>query len=140
MITKLLALLPITTNKSKLIGLSEVKALSTSIEDLDQYVSFLRTVQIFYNENRERLDFSKYALLHTVFGKLDEELDENNLKLGNIWGLWTFSVQYWKTKKDEPKGNLGFPSLERYNGYDVILEQARENVIAIGEEVQSIEE
>lgn len=128
-------------NTKKLIGLSEVKALSPSIENLDEYVIFLKAVQKFYNENQDRLDFSKYGLLHREFGEIVTlRLNENTVKLGNIWGLWTFPVSYWKTKKDEPKGNLGFIGLEKLNGYDIVIAQATENIVSILDVIQSIEE
>ncbi|MBC7471734.1 MAG: hypothetical protein H7196_00505 [candidate division SR1 bacterium] len=141
MLNKIFALFQNTGNKNKLIGLSEIKALSPSIENLDEYVVFLQTTQKFYNENQNQLDFFKYPSLNHEFGEIVTiMLDQSTLKLGNIWGLWTFSVSYWKTQKDEPKGNLGIAGLEKYNGYNIVLEQARERVMSIYDEIQSIDE
>jgi hypothetical protein len=101
----------------------------------------MKKTQDFYNTNQDNLDYSKYALLHQTFGEIVTlKLDENTLKLGNIWGLWTFPVSYWKSKKDQPKGELGFTMWDHCNAYDVVLIQAKETVIEIYEVIQSIKD
>jgi len=55
-----------------------------------------------------------------------QEVTENNVYLGNIYGLWTKEVSFWKTQKDTPKGGWGFSGMEHLSVYDVVSNQARE--------------
>lgn len=56
--------------------------------------------------------------------KQGEYVTEGNVFLGNIYGLFTLSIPKWRSGKDEPKGNWGFPGMEKLNAYDVVCRQA----------------
>jgi len=56
--------------------------------------------------------------------KRGENVSEGRVYLGNIYGLFTKTVSYWLTQKDEPKGGWGYPGMEKLNAYDVVCSQA----------------
>lgn len=58
--------------------------------------------------------------------KKGEVVTEDKVYLGNISGLFTKSVDYWKGQKGEAKGGWGFSGMENLNAYDVVNNQARE--------------
>lgn len=65
---------------------------------------------------------------------------EDDVYLGNVYGLWTKTVAFWKTCKDNPKGGWGFGRMEDLNSYDVISNQAGDFMAShIGPMVEIIE-
>ncbi len=57
--------------------------------------------------------------------KRGETVTDSKVFLGNIHGLFTHPVNYWRLGKDEMKGGWGHPGMEHLNAYDVVSEQAR---------------
>jgi hypothetical protein len=55
-----------------------------------------------------------------------ETVTADKVFLGNIYGLFTHPVSFWKQRKDEKKGGWGYPGMENLNAYDVVSRQARE--------------
>lgn len=53
-----------------------------------------------------------------------EQVTGDKVFLGNIFGLFTKTSDYWKTTKDSPKGGWGYPGMENLNPYDVVSRQA----------------
>lgn len=53
-----------------------------------------------------------------------ETVTAHNVYLGNIYGLWTKTVAFWQSHKDQPKGGWGFSGMEHLNAYDVVSGQA----------------
>lgn len=84
----------------------------------DDVLEKLKTLQLHF----ERAGRSKYGWNRTKPG---ETVTEDNVYLGNIFGLWTKTVRFWKERKNEPKGGWGFSGMEHLNPYDVVSEQAR---------------
>lgn len=59
--------------------------------------------------------------------KRGEMVTPDKVFLGNIYGLFTQPVSFWRQRKDEPKGGWGFsPRMEHLNAYDVVSQQARQ--------------
>lgn len=67
----------------------------------------------------------EYGWNRTTAGEI---VTEDKVFLGNIFGLFTHPVSYWKQGKDEKKGGWGFTNMEHLNAYDVVSSQA-ENFI-----------
>lgn len=63
--------------------------------------------------------------------KRGQTVTEDSVYLGNIFGLWTKTVRFWKSKKDGTRGLWkdgiwdGHPAVEGKNPYDVVSDQAR---------------
>ncbi len=62
--------------------------------------------------------------------KKGEMVTPDNVYLGNVYGLYTKTVSFWKNGKNDSKGGWGFSSIfgrkpETMNGYDTVSEQAR---------------
>ena len=61
--------------------------------------------------------------------KPGETVTEDNVYLGDIYGLFTKTVRFWKTCKDEPKdewdGTVWAKHLKGKNSYDVVSRQAQ---------------
>lgn len=55
----------------------------------------------------------------------EQDVTEDNVYLGNIYGLFTKTVNFWKKGKYEKKGGWGFSGMEHLNAYDVVSGQAR---------------
>jgi hypothetical protein len=53
-----------------------------------------------------------------------ETVTAEKVYLGNIWGLFTHPVSFWKQGKDEKKGGWGFSNMEHLSPYDVVSNQA----------------
>ncbi|MEO5635146.1 MAG: hypothetical protein ABIS26_00320 [Candidatus Paceibacterota bacterium] len=72
---------------------------------------------------------AQYGWNRTEKGQL---VTEDDVYLGNIWGIWTFNVSYWREvgKRNDPKGTHGYAEKGNYfstrNTYDIICDQARE--------------
>ncbi len=58
--------------------------------------------------------------------KKGEIVTGDKVYLGNISGLFTKTVDYWKGQKNEAKGGWGYGGMENLNAYDVVNNQARE--------------
>ncbi len=58
--------------------------------------------------------------------KRGEVVTADKIFLGNIYGLFTHPVLFWKQKKDEKKGGWGFSGMENLNAHDVVSQQARQ--------------
>lgn len=58
--------------------------------------------------------------------KRGETVTADKVFLGNIYGLFTHPVSFWKQRKDEKKGGWGFSGMEYLNPYDVVSQQARQ--------------
>jgi len=79
----------------------------------------LRTLQMhFANAGR-----CEYGWNRTKRG---ETVAADRIFLGNIYGLFTHPVPFWKQRKDEKKGGWGFSGMEHLNAYDVVSQQARQ--------------
>lgn len=78
--------------------------------------------QHFINAGRDR-----YGWNRTNPG---EKVTEDRVFLGNICGLFTHSVSYWKEKKDEKKGGWGFSGMDTLNSYDVVCKQAHQFMLS----------
>ncbi len=57
--------------------------------------------------------------------KRGETVTADRVFLGDIYGLWTRPVPFWKQVKDEAKGGWGHSGMEHLNAYDVVALQAR---------------
>lgn len=87
-------------------------------QQYNQIIENLSTLEAhFYNAGREQFGWNR-----TMSG---EKVTEEKVYLGNIFGLFTHPVSFWKRKKDEKKGGWGFPNMEHLNAYDVVSRQAR---------------
>lgn len=54
-----------------------------------------------------------------------EMVTDERVFLGNIYGLFTKTVAFWKTTKNDEKGEFGgFSGMEHLNCYDVVSRQA----------------
>lgn len=51
-------------------------------------------------------------------------VSEEDVFLGDVYGLFTHPVAFWKKHKDEKKGGWGFSGMEHLNAYDVVEKQA----------------
>lgn len=60
-----------------------------------------------------------------------ETVTPDKVFLGNVFGLWTKTVAYWVTTKDEPKDGWkngswsGHPAVVNKNAHDVVSDKAR---------------
>jgi len=88
-----------------------------------------------YNDVLEKLEILQRHLVsagRAQYGwnrtKPGQTVTEENVFLGNIYGLFTHPVRFWKRTKDEKKGNWGYPNMESLNSYDVVSIQARDFV------------
>lgn len=96
------------------------------IQGLEQagprYAKFLESVKTlqahFDNAGRNQFGWNR-----TEEG---EKVTADKVFLGNIWGLWTKPVSFWKDLKDEPKGGWGHSGevWKTLNAYDVVCQQA----------------
>lgn len=85
----------------------------------DEVLEKLRTLQKhFANAGR-----CEYGWNRTKRG---ETVTADKVFLGNIYGLFTHPVLFWKQRKDEKKGGWGFSGMEHLNAYDVVSQQARQ--------------
>ena len=101
-------------------GISDLTATFEKINygQYNEVIKKLRTLQAhFINAGRE-----PYGWNRTKHG---ETVTEDNVYLGNIYGLWTKTVRFWKQRKDEKKGGWGYSGMDHLNAYDVVSEQAR---------------
>lgn len=57
--------------------------------------------------------------------KPGQTVTDDNIYLGDIFGLRTKTVRFWKQRKDEKKGGWGFSNMGHLNAYDVVSLQAR---------------
>jgi len=53
-----------------------------------------------------------------------EVVTAEKIFLGDIFGLFTKTVDFWQALKDEEKGGWGYPNMEHLNSYDVVSNQA----------------
>lgn len=64
----------------------------------------------------------------TKFGwnrtEIGEVVTPENIFLGDVFGLFTHPVSFWKKRKCEEKGGWGFPRMEHLNSYDVVANQS----------------
>lgn len=101
---------------------SELKDLVTALKDVNygqftEITDKLDTLQAhFINAGRQRFGMNRT--------KKDETVTADKVFLGNVFGLFTKPVSFWRQKKDEPKGGWGFANMEYLNSYDVISRQA----------------
>jgi hypothetical protein len=65
---------------------------------------------------------SPYGWNRTEYG---EAVTPEKVFLGNVYGLFTKTAEYWTKQKDSPKGGWGFSNMEHLNPYDVVGNQAR---------------
>ena len=56
--------------------------------------------------------------------KVGEVVTPEQVFLGNVYGLFTKPVSFWKQRKGEEKGGWGFPGMEYLNAYDVVASQS----------------
>jgi hypothetical protein len=56
--------------------------------------------------------------------KRGETVTADKVFLGDIYGLFTRPVSFWKHRKNEKKGGWGFSGMEHLNPYDVVSRQA----------------
>ncbi|PCI27725.1 hypothetical protein COB55_05205 [Candidatus Wolfebacteria bacterium] len=66
---------------------------------------------------------SSYGWNRTEIG---EEVRANQVYLGNIFGLFTKTVMFWKGYKDEKPGRFLQEGMRRMNSYNVVSVQARD--------------
>jgi len=84
----------------------------------DHILDNLRTLQAhFINAGRDEYGWNRTSKGQTV--------TEDDVFLGNIYGLWTFPVSHWKKAKNDRKGGWGFSGMENLSVYDVISQQAK---------------
>jgi len=57
--------------------------------------------------------------------KRGQTVTEDDVCLGNIYGLWTFTVRDWKKTKGKEPPAWGYPGMKGITEYDVISRQAR---------------
>lgn len=86
----------------------------------DRYALLLDQLGIlsghFHNTGRDKCGMNRT--------KTGEYVTDNNVFLGNIYGLWTFPIPEWGKDKDKAKGGWGFPGMGNLNAYDVVCRQA----------------
>jgi hypothetical protein len=80
-------------------------------------INLLETLRI----HIDRSGRAEFGWNRTVKGQI---VTPEKVFLGNINGLFTKPVSFWKLQKDEPKGGWGFPGKEKLNAYDVVSVQA----------------
>lgn len=89
----------------------------------DAVLEKLRTLQKHF-ENAGRCE---YGWNRTKRG---ETVTADKVFLGNIYGLFTHPVSFWKQRKDEERGGWGFSGMENLNAYDVVSQQARKFMVS----------
>ena len=104
----------------------------------DEVLEKLRALQKYF-ENAGR---DEYGWNRTKCG---ETVTADKVFLGNIYGLFTHPVPFWKQRKDEKKGGWGFSGMEHLNAYDVVSQQARQFItshtgpmVAILDDLQAV--
>lgn len=65
---------------------------------------------------------SRFGMNRTVYG---EEVTDECVFLGDICGLNTQTIWYWRKQKHETKGGWGFTGMEKMSSYDVVVDQAK---------------
>lgn len=88
--------------------------------DYGQHSELIEKLSTF-REHLRNAGRDKYGMNRTKQG---EAINDENVFLGNVWGLWTRNVWHWKAEKNAPKGGWGFPNMEHLNAYDVVSKQA----------------
>jgi hypothetical protein len=66
---------------------------------------------------------SPYGINRTAKG---QPMTAERIYLGDIYGLFTQSISFWRDQKGAPKGGWGYPGMDDLNPYDVVSRQARE--------------
>lgn len=89
----------------------------------DEVLEKLRTLQKHF-ENAGRCE---YGWNRTKRG---ETVTADKVFLGNIYGLFTHPVPFWRQRKDEKKGGWGYSGMENLNAYDVVSEQAQKFMVS----------
>lgn len=88
--------------------------------DYGRYTSVISQLNLFdthiRNAGREEFGMNRT--------KSGQAVTDDNVYLGNIYGLFTKTVAYWKTQKNQEKGRSAYPSLKNLNAYDVVSLQA----------------
>ncbi|MBP8994003.1 MAG: hypothetical protein KBG30_09345 [Bacteroidales bacterium] len=84
----------------------------------DDIIKQINTLQVhFLKAGRDQYGYNRT--------KRGENVTDDNVYLGNIYGLFTLPVSRWKKAKNSPKGGWGFPGMENLNSYDVVSWQAK---------------
>lgn len=88
-----------------------------TVQDTARIIEVIR--DHYLNAGRDEYGLNRTKKGQTVY--------DDYIFLGDICGLSTQPVSYWKTCKDDKKGGWGFPDpeLENMNVYDVVSRQAR---------------
>ena len=146
---QLLALMP------KLLNLKSELNKARMENPLDGIVTFFNAVSVLQDRGLDdiiqafnEVNYGQYDQLIDQIKKLESHLNSAGRKdagwnrtqkgeivtadkvyLANIYGLWTKTVSYWKSCKDEKKGGWGFSGMETLNAYDVVSIQARDFMI-----------
>lgn len=85
-----------------------------------QYTPLIEALELlqnhFVNAGRDKSGWNRTQKGETV--------TEDRVFLGNIYGLFTHPVSFWKQRKDKKKGGWGFSGMEHLNSYDVVSQQA----------------
>jgi hypothetical protein len=81
-------------------------------------LSALRTLQAhFIKAGRD-----EYGINRTRYG---QQVTGANIYLGNVYGLWTKNVNFWREPDNRKAVSWGFPGMEGVSPYDVVANQAR---------------
>lgn len=88
-----------------------------TVQDTARIIEVIR--DHYLNAGRDEYGLNRTKKGQTVY--------DDYIFLGDIYGLFTKPVSFWKTCKDDKKGGWGFSSkeLENMNAYDVVSLQAR---------------
>lgn len=98
------------------------------VDELDKYNKLLSEKELSILKNKIiNVGRSDSGMNRTSKG---EVVSENNVWLGNIYGLFTFPISSWKENKNSQKGCWGFNYIlgiesDRLNPYDVVSLQAK---------------
>lgn len=101
-------------------GFDDVLASAGCIQWHERYCALVRSLEI--------LQGHVACAGRTKFGwnrtKVGEVVTPDNVFLGNVYGLFTKPVSFWKQKRYDEKGGWGFPDMEHLNSYDVVAGQS----------------
>lgn len=124
----------------------------TRIQDLEEFVNFIRRVSEFYDNIMnilhslshvkmrkhsllisELLKFKNNLLIHKDFFGFNRTLDKecaasDSIYLCNVWRLWTKPASYWLQHKEIKNTQIKYMELAGINNYEIILNEAQNYV------------
>lgn len=104
----------------------ELSALIAEFEQSNfrgQYNEVLEKLRVL-RQHIQNAGRSTYGWNRTIPG---QRVTDEHVFLGNVFGLFTLTVSYWKTTKGEPKGGFAHwgGNMGEFNSHDIISQQAQ---------------